>query len=274
MATTAAAVIACAAGASYVYEQPKPGYIAGWVEPDSPTGSGTNYKTLAEAMVKCDEYASSFGECKVSGGNAGTPGSGCICHGITLQNGDYQLRASETINPNTASGEQSWLRTAMRCESNWGSSFLLVALCVSTVYVGGGRLYHQRHGRSEWPHAANWAELRSLVLDGATFARARVQGKRAPRQRGDSKSHLEHRIVAGHAQRDQTEQQLEKPTRDRSPRKKDSDRRRQMQQPEDEPADVNASLDPPQLSHPSQTPPSGARAVASAGGGRWVHVPT
>ena len=73
MATTAAAVIACAAGASYVYEQPKPGYIAGWVEPDSPTGSGTNYKTLAEAMVKCDEYASSFGECKVSGGNAGTP---------------------------------------------------------------------------------------------------------------------------------------------------------------------------------------------------------
>ena len=268
MATTAAAVIACVAGARYVYEQPKPGYIAGWVEPDSPTGSGTNYKTLAEAMVKCDEYANSFGECKVSGGNAGTPGSGCICHGITLQNGNYQLRASETITPNTANGEQSWLRTAMRCESNWGSSFLVVALCVSTVYVGGGRLYHQRHGRSEWPHATHWAELHSLVVDGATFARARFQGKRVTRQREDS--YLEHRITSGHTQRDKTELQPEKHARDCSTRKKDSDKRREK--PDNAPASVNSSLHP-ELPHPSETS-SGTRAVASAGGGRWVHVPT
>lgn len=275
-----ATVLACAAGASYVYEQPKPGYIAGWVEGNSPTGAGTNYKTLAEAMVKCDGFvgsAASASDCKLSDANKGTAGSGCVCHGVTLNGGNYQLRAAASITPDTVNNEQSWLRTDSRCESSWGGHFLLVLLCVSILYVGGGRLYHLRHGRTEWPHAQHWAELRSLVLDGANFARARVQGGNlvVTREKGPRSSSLKQRLVPGRGQAAEL-RTTDAPTHDRSSRRKDGHTRKHRRKKEtdldhDSSSKDMLSLSAEDLSHPSEAHIS--RTVASAGGGKWVHVP-
>jgi hypothetical protein len=266
-----AAVLACVAGAAYVYEQPQPGYIAGWVEGNSPTGSGTNYKTLAEAMLSCDQFVTSTAavECKISAANKGTPGSGCICHGITLQNGNYQIRAAESVTADTVNGEQSWLRTPTRCSSDWGSSVLVFVLSATALYAGGGRLYHQRQGRNEWPHAAHWAELRSLVVDGVTFARSRVQGGNRASRKRESKD-LEAAITKG--KREGPEPRRGKSVRHSSPQTKGSGERVQAQskanvpQLDDASPVSNLSRPPSQASEP--------KVSASAGGGRWVHVPT
>ena len=135
----AVTMLACAAGATYQYEQPKPGFIGGWVEGNSPAGSGTDYKSLDEAMVACDVWGAevSPADCKLSAVNAGTPGSGCTCHGITLQTGGrYNIRASKVVNPDLVHQEQSWLRTNTLCPgSSWGASFLLIATLGAALYA-------------------------------------------------------------------------------------------------------------------------------------------
>jgi hypothetical protein len=290
MATAGVAALACVAGAHFVYEQPKPGFIPGWVEGNSPTGEGTDYKTLEEAMVACDQFTTEpAGGCKLSAVNAKTPGSGCVCHGITLQRGNYQLRGAPAIQP-TPSDEQSWLRTETICSgSSWGLHFLVLVLCGGALYGGGGRLYNQRYGRSEWPHAAQWAQLRGLVMDGAVFARSRAQGAHRSKRRGgyerveETPRGLKSSSSSSSSER-RKEGELEPAevaTRERSPRMKGTKEKKQRQASASAAASAageRGAGEPPsstQSNHEGTASKDlGPRASASAGGGRWVHVPT
>lgn len=276
MATVA--VLACSAGVQYVYEQAQPGYIAGWVEGNSPSGHGTDYHTLEEAMGACDHFVGdSSSECKLSSANAATPGSGCVCHGVTFQptGGVYQPRAAATITPDTVNEEKSWLRTDRRCPRSWGVSFLAVLFSGVTIYAGGGRLYNRQYGSNEWPHATQWNELRSLVLDGATFARSRVQGRKQgyySRVDGTAGSKgVRSPKSKARASTDGHEQARERDSKEKR-RKKNATARKMEAEDGEERASLQADVRiAPQ---PTSTSATREKAVASAGGGRWVHVPT
>jgi hypothetical protein len=278
MATVA--VLACGAGAQYVYEQAQPGYIAGWVEGNSPSGHGTDYHTLEEAMAACDHFVvDEYDGCKISSANAATPGSGCVCHGVTFQptGSVFQPRAAATITPDTVNKEKSWLRTDRRCPRPWGVSFLVVVICGVAIYAGGGRLYNRQRGRNEWPHAVQWNELRSLVLDGAIFMRSRAQGRtqrynrvedatgsrgvRPPKSKAKAS-------IDGHGQARKQDSKKKKKKKKTTPTT--------MEEEGEERASLqgNVRIDAPQpTSTPTGSSTAREKAVASAGGGRWVHVP-
>ena len=95
----------------------------------------------------------------------------------------YRMRVSEII----AAGKDpcpnihKWAAVVVQCPSNWGWWFLLFCFLSGGVYVGGFALHsHKVKGvplsmnADLLPHAAFWAEVRSLVEDGVVFTKARV----------------------------------------------------------------------------------------------------
>eukprot|EP01052_Picozoa_sp_SAG31_P042229 SAG31_NODE_6641_length_1942_cov_1.368964_1_plen_228_part_00 len=227
-------------------------------------------------MIACDRWADAAPGCKVSSANAGTPGSGCVCHGITLQRGSYQPRAASTITPDTANGEQSWLRTDARCSaSSWGFHFVLVLLFGAAAYAGGGRLYNLQHGRPGWLlHAAHWAEIRNLVADGVAFTRGGFQRRgRTSRARGDGAGYQRYEERGG-AQG--APQLLKADARSERARKKGSKAKTKSAgvgaaDPVASTATASGRDDPETTALSVGSVGVGS---AAAGGGRWVHITT
>ena len=273
---SAVAVMACAAGASYHYEQPKPGYIGGWVWGDvqGPHGSGAaaggNYPTLEAAMLECDKWVVPVADadCKMSAEVKATPGSGCTCHGITYQGSGnwYQIRASPTLTPDATNQEKSWVRSDVRCSGGRGGElgtiFVLLAVLGTAIYAFGGRIYSRRIlGRDEWPHAAMWADVHSLVLDGVSFTRSRVV-KREARPTDDDDSSPE--LKGG--ERSEGRSSHKKRKKDRKSQGKDKVlNNKQKERDSKRGADTTCEEERPRSPLLAGTP--------SAGGGRWLHVP-
>ena len=69
------------------------------------------------------------------------------------------------------------------CGSNWGWFFLLTVFICTTLYVGGGVTYSVKAqgtppGLQALPHREFWKAAGGLVLDGARYAKARIDEAR------------------------------------------------------------------------------------------------
>ena len=249
-----------------------------------PATVGREHATLAEAMVACDGFAepvSSHCDAAPDGPGGDAPGSGCVCHGVTLQGGHYQIRASKTVTPFADNHEKSWLRTEQRCGQPWGASFLLLLGISAVGYAVGGRLYSRRLGREGWPHAAQLHELRALVEDGVAFARA---GRRRPGYRPLPRDAAGQLHGGGGSESRQGEKEESSSPKKRGKKGKRSKEPRHGAGGDGAGGDGAGAVAlgvggggtgrEVGAGAAGEAAPSADAGTAAAGGGRWVHVPT
>ena len=170
-------------------------------------------------------------------------------------------------------------------DGNGGLGFVLV-LCLSAagyVVVGVG-LSVKRSGApaalASHPHYRRWQELGGLVVDGVRVSQAKLTGRPMPRpSRGG--------IGAGYAAlSDSASAPSSKGSKHKSEAqaskddKKKTKKSRSSSSKADTNADDSATMGDGEKGAPASPPPAGAalggnevKATASAGGGRWVHVP-
>jgi hypothetical protein len=161
--------------------------------------------------------------------------------------------------------------------SNWAAVLLLLLGIGSCVYVSGGvALAAKTEGRpwrlSSHPHHTLWVELHGLVLDGVAYARAVAAGREmaggryaAAKQRSGGRAgrSSQQQQPVGYGSTQQGGRQEKAKTKS-SKRPKDKGHAVSHEPPGHD-DDTNVSE--------SQSPSAAAAGVASAGGGRWVHVP-
>ena len=169
--------------------------------------------------------------------------------------------------------------------AGFGALFVIVFGIGSAFYVGGGLAYGKRTGRGgvgarAHPHYRRWEAIAGLVSDGAAFAKTRRRGGGGyapvpsgagggergqgspPQQRAEKK---ERRESKG---KEKTEK-AEKPGSGRSEKK-------EKISSQDKDKDSKGSSSPGAAPAPASAPAVAAPAAvgtASAGGGRWVHLP-
>ena len=165
-----------------------------------------------------------------------------------------------------------------RCgDSPWGWVFLALLTLGGGSYVVVGVAYAQRvQGRKATgggsqallrlhPHFAKWTEMLALVEDGVAYTSGR-RGTRTPRpeQRGDKTEKTKQ--VHNEQKKERSSSSAEK--KQKKERSKKSETAGTKQPLLEAPAPSTAG---PASSNPTV---GGPKATASAGGGRWVHVPT
>ena len=167
--------------------------------------------------------------------------------------------------------------------SSWG--FVLVLWLSSMGYVGGGvGLRMKRNGApctlASHPHYRQWQELGGLVVDGVKLTQAKLTGRPIPRPaRGDGGSSAGYSTLsAAGASPPSTKGSKHKAEIQAKDHKKKSKTKSRSSQK------TGATLDSDPIANDgigavsSSSPASAgsseaAKDTASAGGGRWVHVP-
>lgn len=160
-------------------------------------------------------------------------------------------------------------------DSAWGTAFLLaVALGGGGYLVGGVVVGGRQHGRaaslSTHPHYQRWLETRSLVSDGISFARARVQGRSGGRAgrlrdgRGETTATSSERLMAA----------ASAPVRGGERRKEKKSKAKSNSARSGKAA---KAAGPPTTSNDEKAQTRSAQPIelegtAAGGGGRWVHV--
>lgn len=171
-----------------------------------------------------------------------------------------------------------WRNTTMRvsCGFQWGAYFLIAFSLSSAFYLGAGILGPWRRGSSGGltakqalavhPHYHRWVELAGLVADGAAYAKARRLGKAPPpgRQRQHCNQNLGE--TGGEGERKLKEKQKDKR------RSSSSNKSKSRTSREADPNLEEALVGHAQSGSMTGDIPSVA-GTASAGGGRWVHIP-
>ena len=168
----------------------------------------------------------------------------------------------------------------VNCGSDWGLSFLLLCGVCGGLYVGGGVAYRakaqgQPAALASHPHWARWQELRSLVTDGADYARARARGggggggRRRAGGGGGGKGGYG-AVDAADAAPSADEARKERKE------KKGKGKKRGKEKPgggEGDGSSRSPLADAPAPAPAMSAAPSPAAATAAGDGGRWVHVP-
>jgi hypothetical protein len=166
-------------------------------------------------------------------------------------------------------------KAVIHTESAWGMSFLTVVVGSAMLYFGVGYVYNSRTGGTTGahalPHARYWVELHGLVFDGVAYARN--GGRRTARSgyrpvervmpRSDSTTEKSSRKSKGGPSK-------QKSGSGRSKREKRSSKEHSVDQTTAPAVALVAGDDASPVTSPVGTVPVG---TASAGGGRWVHIP-
>ena len=181
--------------------------------------------------------------------------------------------------PKRLIGEVAPVYTQTGCppEDNWGSSFLLVFTLGFAGYAGGGSIYGARTGGGgkpslqAHPHYRQWGEARGLCQDGVRYIRSK-----GSRGRGSARAQLLQQPAAGLADRgDGEEEELRGDKKEkRKKEKRSSGGKKEKPDKEDrhESDRIKTQAAPAVVVVAVAVP--AAEGTASAGGGRWVHVPT
>ena len=160
----------------------------------------------------------------------------------------------------------------VNCGSDWGLSFLLLCGVCGGLYVGGGVAYRaktqgQPAALASHPHWARWQELRSLVTDGADYARARARGGG-----GGGRRRAAGGAKGGYGAVDAADVAPSVGKEKKGKGKKRSKEKRSG-------GEGGGSSRTPLTDAPAPAPvapaaPSPAAGTAAGDGGRWVHVPS
>lgn len=157
----------------------------------------------------------------------------------------------------------------------FGVMFLLVFAVVTVVYLVGGVAFAIRTKGApptlrSHPHAALWEEVRALCEDGVAFARSQTKGGSAGSAAGyvpvENPKPSRKAALTDKAETDRTRGDGQESSKRRKKEKKE----KKDKQVGVEQRDAEPSLSAPAPAAPA---PPASIGTASAGGGRWVHVP-
>jgi hypothetical protein len=173
-----------------------------------------------------------------------------------------------------AVGEVAAVYTQTGCvlQSNWGSSFLLLCALGSAVYVGGGSAYGARAGGGgalalqSHPHYRRWGELRGLCEDGLRFVRA--GGSRPPRAPRQGGGYVAAPAAGGSDDAEPRGDRKDKRNKEKRTSSSGGKKGKERGGGEEVAAPVVATASAPAVVAVA------SEGTASAGGGRWVHMPT
>ena len=160
-------------------------------------------------------------------------------------------------------------KAVIHTESAWGVAFLTVVVGSAALYFGAGYVYNSRTGGAAGvhalPHARYWVELHGLVSDGVAYTR---NGGRRTTRSG-------YRPVERVLRKPDRSTQKSSHKSEKSPSKEKSGSARSKQKRSSKEHSVDQSTASVVLA--GDDAPSvasvGTVGTASAGGGRWVHVP-
>ena len=163
-------------------------------------------------------------------------------------------------------------KAVVRTESAWGTAFLAVVVGSAALYFGAGYVYNSQTGGTTGvralPHARYWAELYGLVSDGVAYARN--GGRRSTRS-----GYRPVERVRAKSTDSSTEKSSKKPKKSPSKENLGSGRSKKKRSSKEHGADQATAPVAPVAGDAASPPVAsvGTVGTASAGGGRWVHVP-
>ena len=184
----------------------------------------------------------------------------------------------------TVPGKTDYKSQVVRGADGSGWSLVATLLATVAVYLVAGLIYGSRAGNSEsglaaHPHYAKFISLHGLVLDGVAYVRGRRGTTGATRyspltssgSNGKKSSLAEDDDVAPRPHKDSVKAKTSK--RSKSSKRHSEQRKDSHRGPSPSSASDRAEQVAPALGNPSAPAGSKAAGTASAGGGRWVHVP-
>ena len=164
-------------------------------------------------------------------------------------------------------------------EIPWGWPFLVVFTLCTAGYVGGGAAVGFRRGQggvpaakgvgvlAVHPHFKLWGEVVALCVDGALFVSARAGSRHSGRGGiGGGYSSLRETAPAGAAVAGKVK--AEKKEKRATSSERSSGKKEKKGRSKEREKDGKESS-PPEVPAPEPEP-----GTASAGGGRWVHIPS
>ena len=159
-------------------------------------------------------------------------------------------------------------KAVIRTESDWGMPFLTVFVGSAALYFGGGFVYNSRTGGTTGvhalPHARYWTELHGLVSDGVAYARS--GGHRTMRSGYRPVERVKPKL-------DRSTEKGRKSKESPSTDKSGSGRRKEKRSSKEHSVDQTQGPVAVAVDDASPAASTGTVGTASAGGGRWVHVP-
>ena len=223
-------------------------------------------KTLEQCVAKC----------------LACPSAKCTYISFSVTNADCSWYEScDMANLYTVPGKADYQSQVVRGADGSGRSLVATLLATVVVYLVAGVIYGRRTGNpasglAAHPQYAKFVSLHGLVTDGVAYARGR-RGTEATRytplgSSGSSgkKSSREDDDVPAQPHKESVEpSKRSKSTKRQSEQRKDSRRGASRSNVSDR-ADQTAPALDKALSAPAGSQTAG---TASAGGGRWVHVP-
>eukprot|EP01052_Picozoa_sp_SAG31_P002985 SAG31_NODE_110_length_24476_cov_9.909654_2_plen_342_part_00 len=165
--------------------------------------------------------------------------------------------------------------------SAWGSAFTLAVLAAGAGYVSGGVLLGRRQGRgqglSAHPHVGRWRWLAALVADGIAWSKRRAGGGTPRRSRinspSDQKAAANNRPAARRTGKKKEKQH--RGNEDSGGKKAKASNTQQLlgNREGGDSSNIRKSGTAVETTESGGGPSSEAKVTASAGGGKWVHVP-